>query len=73
MRDVVQASENQGGACEPTASAFNAPTPTEVGGLGALSQSCKPSQGHAAQQRGSLSVGTLLHELLREDSVTWLP
>lgn len=34
MRDVVQASENQGGVREPTASAFNARTPTEVGGPG---------------------------------------
>lgn len=47
-RDVVQASENQGGAREPTASAFNAP-----------SQGCRPAQaqGHAAQHLGSLSVG----------------
>ena len=46
LRDGAQVSENQGGACEPTASAFNA-----------LSQGCKPAQGHAAQLRGSLSAG----------------
>ena len=62
MRDVVQVSENQGGACEPRAFTFNAPTPTEVGGLGALSQGFEPAQGHAAQQWGSLSAGTLLRE-----------
>lgn len=52
MRDVVQASENQGGAREPTASAFNAPKPTEVRGPGgpepalqALPGSCSSAAG----------------------------